>query len=41
MNINKKNFIANDLALRPIERLIDKVNKIAKNPISAKEQKLV
>ncbi len=23
---------ANDLALRPIERMIDKVNKIAKNP---------
>lgn len=32
---------ANDLALRPIERLIDKVNRIAKNPISAKEQQLV
>lgn len=32
---------ANDLALRPIERLIDKVNKIAKNPISAKEQQLI
>lgn len=28
---------ATDLALRPLERLIDKVNKIAKNPISAKD----
>lgn len=28
---------ANDLALRPIERMIDKVNKIAKNPIQATE----
>jgi len=28
---------ANDLALRPIERMIIKVNKIAKNPISSKE----
>lgn len=28
---------ANDLALRPIERMIDKVNKIAKNPLKAKE----
>jgi hypothetical protein len=26
---------ANDLVLRPIERMIDKVNKIAKNPIRA------
>lgn len=30
-------YTANDLALRPIERMIDKVNKIARNPISAKE----
>ena len=28
---------ANDLALRPIERMIDKVNKIAHNPISARD----
>jgi hypothetical protein len=28
---------ANDLALRPIERMIEKVNKIARNPIAAKE----
>ena len=28
---------ANELALAPIERMIEKVNKIAKNPISAKE----
>lgn len=28
---------ANDLALGPIERMITKVNKIARNPISAKE----
>ena len=27
---------ANDLALAPIERMIEKVNAIAKNPISAK-----
>lgn len=32
---------ANDLALGPIERMITKVNKIARNPISAKEQELV
>ncbi|EGR28579.1 hypothetical protein IMG5_172520 [Ichthyophthirius multifiliis] len=32
---------ANDLALRPIERMINKVNQIAKNPISAKEQDLI
>jgi hypothetical protein len=31
---------ANDLALRPIERMIDKINKIAKNPISSKDLKL-
>jgi hypothetical protein len=31
---------ANDIALRPIERMIEKVNKIAKNPISAKQQQL-
>lgn len=28
---------ANDLALRPIERMIRKVNKIAKNPLIAVE----
>jgi len=28
---------ANDLVLQPIERMIDKVNKIAKNPINASE----
>jgi hypothetical protein len=28
---------ANDLALRPIERMIDKVNKIAKNPIKVEK----
>ena len=27
---------ANDLALAPIERMIEKVNAIAKNPIEAK-----
>jgi hypothetical protein len=32
---------ANDLVLRPIERMIDKVNKIAKNPIRAQEQALL
>ena len=32
---------ANDLALRPIERMIDKVNKIAKNPVKATELELV
>lgn len=31
---------ANDIALGPIERMIDKVNKIAKNPISSKDLKL-
>lgn len=31
---------ANDLALRPIERMIEKVNKIAKNPNMAIELKL-
>jgi hypothetical protein len=31
---------ANDLALRPIERMIDTVNKIAKNPNTAVELKL-
>lgn len=29
---------ANDLALRPIERMIEKVKQIAKNPIAATEQ---
>ena len=32
---------ANDLALRPIERMIEKVKKIAKNPILATEQELI
>ncbi len=27
---------ANNLALRPIEKMIEKVNMIAKNPLSAK-----
>jgi hypothetical protein len=31
---------ANDLALRPIERMIDKVNKIARNPNMAVELRL-
>ena len=31
---------ANELALRPLERMIDKVNKIAKNPNTAIELKL-
>lgn len=31
---------ANDLALRPIERMIDKVNRIARNPNIAVELKL-
>jgi hypothetical protein len=30
---------ANDLALRPIERMIEKVNKIAKNPTIVKKKK--
>ena len=30
---------ANDLALGPIESMIEKVNKIAQNPISAKDLK--
>lgn len=29
---------ANDLALRPIERMIEKVNKIARNPLASKEE---
>jgi hypothetical protein len=32
---------ANDLALRPIERMIEKVKKIAKNPKKAMEEKLI
>ena len=32
---------ANDLALRPIERMIEKVEKIARNPISARDVGLV
>jgi hypothetical protein len=32
---------ANDIALRPIERMIEKVNQIAKNPILAKDLALV
>lgn len=31
----------NDLALRPIERMIRKVNQIASNPLSSKEQEIV
>ncbi|EGR33596.1 hypothetical protein IMG5_048380 [Ichthyophthirius multifiliis] len=31
----------NDLALRPIERMIEKVNQIARNPISVKDQELI
>jgi class 3 adenylate cyclase len=31
---------ANELALAPLERMIDKVNQIAKNPLIAKELKL-
>ena len=30
-----------DLALKPIERMIDKVNKIASNPLASKEQSLI
>jgi hypothetical protein len=30
---------ANDLALRPIERMIEKVNKIAKNPTIVRKKK--
>lgn len=30
----------NDLALRPIERMIRKVNQIAANPLSSKEQEI-
>ena len=29
---------ANDLALRPIERMIEKVNRIARNPLASKEE---
>lgn len=32
---------ANDLALRPIERMIEKVKKISKNPKKAIEEELV
>jgi class 3 adenylate cyclase len=32
---------ANDLVLRPIERMIQKVNRIAKNPMAAKEERIV
>lgn len=32
---------ANDLVLEPIERMIVKVNGIAKNPLSAKDAKLI
>ena len=31
----------NDLALRPIERMIRKVNQIAQNPLSSKDQEIV
>ena len=31
----------NELALRPIERMIDLVNKIASNPLASKEQILI
>jgi hypothetical protein len=31
----------NDNALRPIERMIRKVNQIASNPLSSKEQEIV
>ena len=32
---------ANNLVLRPIQRMMDKINKIASNPMSAKEEKIV
>jgi hypothetical protein len=32
---------ANDIALRPIERMIEKVKKIANNPRLAIEEKLI
>ena len=32
---------ANDLVLKPIERMIIKVNGIAKNPLSARDAKIV
>lgn len=32
---------ANDLALRPIERMIEKVNLIARNPNDAKNQDVI
>jgi hypothetical protein len=32
---------ANDLVLTPIERMIDRVNRIARNPISSKEVNLI
>jgi hypothetical protein len=32
---------ANDLALHPIERMIEKIKKIAKNPKKAIEEELV
>ena len=34
-------ILANDIALRPIERMINRVHEIAKNPIMAKEVNLV
>ena len=33
-------FSATDLALTPIEKMIENVNRIARNPILAKELKL-
>ena len=32
---------ANDLALKPIERMIDKVNRIASNPLASKEETMI
>lgn len=32
---------ANNLALRPIERIIEKVNKIASNPIYSKNEEVI
>lgn len=32
---------ANDLVLKPIERMVVKVNAIAKNPLSAKDAKMI
>ena len=31
----------NDLALRPIEKMMEKVNKIAQNPLSSKNEQLI